>query len=299
MSDQIALMRRASFGGFQFPWNRIQISGSLRHHVHEYPHQPGGEIEELGRKLYEFKFSSDFHDTMFGWPNVYPEQLGKLRRKFEEETTEDLVIPNFGTVRAKCIKWDQTLVAKARSGESVEFTFLENTQNAFSIGFILGSSTAAMLPAVARLQQIAAAQGIKSGLFADLESAVGDLATLVQKGQLVGAVAYGKVKTVLNLCADIESLPILNKAGSYPTANANRDVWASANKVSVDMLRRDQPLQTFFVDHTMSIVDVSLAIFGDTLHAMEILQLNDLDDAMALPPGTLVKHYQPPAALAA
>lgn len=299
MSDQISLMRRATFAGLEFPWKTISIKGSLRHHVHEYPHQPGGEIEGLGRKLYEFRFSCDFHDTFFGWSNLYPVQLGKLRRIFETEVTADLFVPNFGTIQAKAIAWDQNLVARVRSGETVEFTFLENTQNAFSIGFILGSSTAAMMPAVARLQATASAQGIKSGLFDDLETAVADLTKLVQAGEIVAAVAASKVKTVLNICAAIEALPVFNKVSSYPTANANRDVWASANQINVDLLRKQQPLASYFVDHTMSITEISQAVFNDTIHAIEILQLNSLDNAMEIPAGTIVQHYALPTLVAA
>lgn len=295
MSDQISLMRRASFAGLEFPWNKISIKGSLRHHVHEYPHQPGGEIEGLGRKLYEFHFSCDFHDTFFGWSNLYPVQLGKLRRVFETEVTSDLFVPNFGTIKAKAISWDQNLVARVRSGETVEFTFLENTQNDFSIGFILGSSTAAMMPAVARLKATAAAQGIESSLFDDLVKAVADLIGLVQGGEIVAAIAASKVATILNICAAIDDLSIFNLASSYPTANLNREVWASANQINVDLLRKQQPLASYFVDHLMSIIEVAQAIFNDTIHAIEILQLNSLDDAMAIPAGTIIQHYALPS----
>ena len=57
-----------------------------------------------------------------------PQRLAELTALFETGATADLVIPNRGVrgMKAKAVKWDTNLTAKIRSGEAVEFSFLED-----------------------------------------------------------------------------------------------------------------------------------------------------------------------------
>ena len=41
----------------------------------------------------------------------------------------------------------------------------------------------------------------------------------------------------------------------------------------------------------MTVSEVSIAVYGDTTHALELLQLNAFNDALAIPPGAIVEHY--------
>jgi hypothetical protein len=296
MSDVIQSFPRASFAGIQFPWNKISIKGSLRHHVHEYPHQPGGDIEELGRKLYEFKFSSDFHDTLRDWPNAYPGNLAALRGVFDTGKTFLLVIPNFGEIQAKCIDWGQNLTAKIRSGESTEWTFLENTQNKFSVEKIVGTSSASMEAAHGRLRLSMFKQGgltVKANtLLDDLLYAIATLRNLVGYGQMLYGAAKSYANTISDICARIDALPFFEDCRSAPSADALGDITANANQLSVDALRANQPLQYYYTPKLMGIIEVSMAIFGgDPLHAIELMQLNSLDDALLIPAGTMIAHY--------
>ena len=52
-------------------------------------------------------------------------------------------------------------------------------------------------------------------------------------------------------------------------------------------------LVTFTVKRTMSVVEISKAIYkGDATKAVEIMRLNALDDPFSVSGGTIVRYYQ-------
>ena len=76
-------LERASFAGYAFPVSDVEVTGGLRDHVHEYPHSPGGAPEKLGRKLYEFSFTSPMLAGFPRYPKLWPETAASLRIVFE------------------------------------------------------------------------------------------------------------------------------------------------------------------------------------------------------------------------
>ena len=282
---------KASFAGVAFPYTKISIHGGLNHHVHTYLHRPGAEIESLGRKPYEVTFHCEFHTTMRAWTRAYPELLFQLVSLFEREVTDDLTIPNVGTIRAKAIKWSRDLSARIRSGETAEFGFLEDSQNLFLATSVVALSMAAVPIQAAVLSDVADQLGLEPGLLDVLLDAIAELTALRDQAELMGALIAMKAEGVMSACARLESLPFFDEPMSWPALDALRDVWASANAVNVDALRRSLPLDSFFVPRTMTVSEVSMAVCGDTTHAVELLQLNAFDDALAIRPGTVVKHY--------
>jgi hypothetical protein len=291
MSDILDALPKASFAGIAFPYSKISIVGGLNHHLHTFLHRPGGEIEALGRKPYEFTFHCDFHTTMRAWARAYPDLLSSLVGLFETEVTAELRVPNVGTVRAKAIKWSRDLSARIRSGESAEFTFLEDTQNQRVQTATFGFSMAAVPIQAAVLSNAVAARGLEPGLLDMLLDSLGELLALRDEAELVGAIVAAKAERVMNACAALDALPVFEDPMNWPVLDAVRDVWASANTVSLDALARSLPLDSFFVPRTMTVSEVSVALYRDTSHAVELLQLNAFHDALAIPPGTIVKHY--------
>jgi prophage DNA circulation protein len=290
MADILDAFPHASFAGVAFPYTKIAIHGGLNYHLHTYLHRPGGEIESLGRKPYEFTFHCEFHATMRAWAQAYPELLATLINLFESEITAGLVVPNVGTVQAKAIKWPRNLSARIRSGESVELVFLEDSQNQL-VAAVTAFSMAAVPIQAAVLSNVVTQQGLDPSLLDDLLNAVAALTAIRDQVELMGAMVEQKADQVMNACAALESLAMFNDPMNWPILDALRDVWASANTVSADALARSLPLDSYFVPRTMTVSEVSIAVYGDTTHALEILQLNAFDDALAIPPGAIVEHY--------
>lgn len=291
MPDIIDSFAKASFAGTAFPYTKLSIHGGLNHHVHSYLHRPGAEIEPLGRKPYEFTFHCEFHTTMRAWVRAYPELLSTLFGIFDTEVTADLVVPNVGTVRAKAIKWTRDLTAKIRSGEPAEFVFLEDAQTQLLATAPVAFSMAAVPIQAAVLSDLLVQQGQDPSLLDVLLGLIADLLALRDQIELMGAIIAMKAEQIMDACAALERLFTFDDPLAWPVLDALRDVWASANTVSVDALRRSLPLDSFFVPRVMTVSEVSIAVYGDTEHALELLQLNAFNDAMRIPPGALVKHY--------
>jgi hypothetical protein len=291
MADILDAFPQASFASIAFPYTKVAIHGGLNYHLHTYLHRPGGEIESLGRKPYEFTFHCEFHSTMRAWAHAYPELLATLINLFESEVTADLVVPNVGTVRAKAIKWPRNLSARVRSGESVELVFLEDNQNQLLVTSVVAFSMAAVPIQAAVLSDVVARQGLDPSLLDELLNAVAELTAIRDQVELMGAMLAQKAEQVMNACAALESLAFFDDPMNWPVLDALRDVWASANTVSANALARSLPLDSYFVPRTMTVFEVSIIVYGDTTHALELLQLNAFDDALAIPPGSVVKHY--------
>ena len=108
----------------------------------------------------------------------------------------------------------------------------------------------------------------------------------------MGAILAAQADRVMNACATLEALVLFNDPMNWPVLDAVHDVWASANAVSLDALAQSLPLESFFVPRTMTVSEVSIAVYGDTTYALQLLQLNAFDDALAIPPGAIVLYYE-------
>jgi prophage DNA circulation protein len=290
MPDLLETLPQASFSGIAFPYTKIAIHGALDYHLHKFLHRPGGQIESLGRKPYEFTFSSVFDANMRAWAQAYPELLTALINVFESEVTAALVVPNVGTVRAKAIKWPRSLSARIRSGESVEFVFLEDSQSQ-NVASLTTFSMGAVPIQAAVLSNAMTAAGLDTSLLSTLLSAVTALTALRDQAELMGAIIAQKCAQVMNACATLESLATFNDPMNWPVLDAIHDVWASANAVNQDALQASLPLESYFVPATMTVSELSIAIYGNTSYALQLLQLNAFDDALAIPAGSIVVYY--------
>jgi hypothetical protein len=125
--------RPAAFGDIAFPFIQLSIKGSLDHKVHKYLHRPGGEVEDLARRAYEFRFECQFDSESRAWPDLYPDRLGQLVALCESGQTFALYVPNLASeVQAKATDWPRTLHASVRSGERVEFAFVEDSTEQYT-----------------------------------------------------------------------------------------------------------------------------------------------------------------------
>ena len=91
--------------------------------------------------------------------------------------------------------------------------------------------------------------------------------------------------------ADADGVVVHIRSLTKVTAPSMRIAALTARGPAFDRLRNVQVIDSFFVPRTMTVSEVSIAIYDDTTHALELLQLNAFDDALAIPPGTIVEHY--------
>lgn len=295
--------QKARFGGITFMVSRVRVRGGLRNHVHEFPHVPGGEIEKLARRLYDIDMVAHFHDLPDSdyeaeYPDAYPGMLDRLMAMFEVGRTDELVIPNLGTIKAVCLDWDREFdPQRALDGEGCNFQFKEDQEEAFLKKY----SAKAISPQVvalrndelqARAQLAAFKREAALSLFQKINDAVTAVQAVQGRADQYGRLIEGKIRAVEQLCAQADrDLEELQSPQNHLIHSALKDLWASSVDLAEDVLQTQAKLHDFTVTGLMSASQVSTAIYGTSERAIELLQINPIEDAFAIPAGTVLRYY--------
>jgi hypothetical protein len=298
MADIFDGFKKAAFGDIEFPYISIGIKGSLRHHVHEYLHRPGAEIEALGRRAYEFRFGCQFHTDMPSWPDLYPSRLSELVSLCESEQTFDLYVPNLGReVKAKAIDWPRTLLATVRSGEQVEFVFLEDASARYTadnlIGVVANSAPTQIAAVQFEIEKLAIPE--LTDLLDDLLAELDKWLSVKEDIDRIAEYQHARVAGVFTKCQALAQAPAMQATLASPAMQATVALWANVARVKNDSLVTSRPLASYTTERdNLSVVDLSMLLFnGSPANAVEILQLNDFDDALNIRVGTRVRYKVP------
>jgi DNA circularisation protein N-terminus len=293
-SSFIPLLPNASFGGIPFPYEDYSVKGSLRHHVHEYPNRPGGDVEPLGRKLYEIAFTCAWHVNLVGWPGLIPGTLRAIRQLCETGSTYPLVVPDIGTIQAKAIEWPYSLSVKALSGTKITLKFLEQSQQTALVQPVQSVSLDSLQPAAEALLVIAEADtSLDMNLLDNIIDAVTAVVALIGIAEVGDILVQRRVSAVMSACQAFCDLPDCRPPRRYLLVQSVRDLWQIAMLILLDALRRATPILQYMTPRMMTIVDVSIVLYGQAGRALELLKLNELDSALRIPPQTSLRYYAP------
>jgi len=304
-ADIFDAFRKAAFGDIEFPFVGLSIKGALDHHPHKYLHRPGAEVEGLGRRAYVFRFSCQFHNTAQSWPDLYPSRLSQLVSLCESEQTFPLYVPNLGReLPAKAINWDRSLLASVRSGESVEFEFLEDSTERYTadklINFTQGAAPTQFEAVRFEVEQVSGVDGDTLDALDALSDELDKWLALKDLAEQQVAFQHARVDGLFTRCQELARSPVLQTATAWLALEATLALWGTIAKLRNESLDAARPLAGYTTERDrMSVIDVSMVLFGDPGHTIEILQLNDLDDAMAIPFGTDVRYLAPALSAAA
>lgn len=291
----------------EFAFNRIpflvesyEVRGGLRDHVHEYPHSPGGDPETMGRKLYTVSVNAVFVDNTPRYPTAWPLDRSQLMNLFEAEARGPLLIPTIGTMRAYAFDWTLTAASKMRNGERFKLEFREDQQ----VDLVADSSIAPNYTAVATKASALVDALATSGIKADIFTVIADLSSQIQgyvdSVNLDVSLLATKVDQLSDACRTADAIVTeLDAPSAWPVVDALHDLGVTADNLNRDVLQQSLPLLSFTTPSLMSIVDVSRSIFNDTSYAMEIMQMNALDDPLSIPANTVLRAYAHPVLQAA
>lgn len=292
--------QKASFNGTEFPYSQVTIKGGIRHHVHEYPHSPGGDIEKMGRKLYSFRFRVPFHDLPGSkldqlFPNLFPGRLQTLIRDFDQQFSAALVVPSIGTIQCVATDWDGTgEMADAISGETWNIEFLEDVDqdSLFDSSPALGIH--AMGAAAETLQTKAEEHEFEPGVFQAINDAVGSVLGVLGEADQYSRLVAGKIEAVANLCGTADrELSELQDPMNHVVLEALKDLWANAVDLSQNIPGTGGgPISTYRVPKLMSVGQVASALYGRADRGFDIMQINAIDDPFAIPAGTTLKYVK-------
>ncbi len=288
-----------SFSGIRFPYKTYTIHGAVRTHVHDYPHSDLSAIEKLGRSLYEVTVVADFESGL-DHPKYF-KQLNDLtfglHGLFEKSLSAPLHVPHIGTFRAVATEWKETAVNTNRSGITAEFKFVEDLENAFLV-FDPNKASIVSFQSQARDFQIAAGQITES---ASIWSAIDDISSkmfgIIDQAQLYSSLVASKIESFNQLLKHTDAtVKALGDPDFWEVREALDRLRSTSLDIQADLERRDRLLREWEVVFTMSVGQISDAIYGDFTRGGEIMQLNILPDPLQVPPGTIIRYYQPEAA---
>jgi hypothetical protein len=302
-------LKPMSFIDVEFPYENYSVQGGIRRHKHEFPHNPGGAVEKLGRELYEIHVSVSFTAGLTSptHQDLLLLRLPELVDAFEQQLTGPLHIPHIGTIQACADRWTQTARNTNRSTIRADFSFFEDLNSALALNQTVVVRTQALesLAEQFNIARVGVKPGIVPKAFAitptgessiDIFDAVADLSVAIagikDQQELFGALVSSKLEGLIALFKQCDrQLASLNDPGHWPLLDAMHALWAAALQVRADLQDTGHSVQIYLTPTPMGIADVSVALYGNTSSAAQLMQLNDLDDPLHIPQYTEIIYY--------
>lgn len=298
---------RTQFGSVVFPSEVTRLRMQFRHHVHEYPHAPGGSPEKLGRGLVNVTVRASFQDRFPAYPNLYPAGMQQMFVYAQNGSTQNLVHPSSGTFPAFIINWDQEKEAKLRSGEKVDIEFLEDQESSFALAAIATpDSSASLSPTSDQLAEDWLSASVQLGVttsdqsvFDALQNAVATVEGFSDTTQLYGNRYAAALTNVINLCSQVEKLQSMQDVRAWPVLDTLFQLWEQAVSASKDLQSQRVQLQIYVVPRTMSVIEIAMFLYkGDASRQVDILTLNSdvITNPLRVRAATQIRYYTTPPA---
>lgn len=286
-------LQRASFGGIEFPIRSARMRCDFRHFEHVYLKTPGAATEKMSRGLYRVEMDAAFDANVRGYGQLWPTALAALRRAFEQGTTADLVIPTVGTIPAWMPVWEQEMNVKVRSGERVPFVFQEDNSTAF-VESALSSVTSTSVPTNhAALQSFAKDLNPRPDIFDKIQDAVNDVLGFVDQANLEQSLLAAKIAGLADLINQCDrEVEQLQDPSNYQVIYALHDLLASVLRMARDLTQQQGEAGIYVLPRTMSVAQISTAIYKDTSHFNDIVSNNRIEDPFAVPAGTQIIYFK-------
>jgi hypothetical protein len=310
-ANEFANLARTSFAGIEFPVDRYRLGGSSRVHIHIYAHVAGGDIEKLGRDLYEAEVHIPFLTSATKYMGgaagpLWPNRLATLRRLFEEETTDYLVLPSVGRIKMMCTKWDQEFDARVLNGEHATFRFVEDQSTAFLLDQIVNTTSKSVETTSAKLKTLSDAmrdaEGPKEGdgIFDTIQKTANSLLAIRDQVELGGLLLAAKIEMLTSLCAEADkTVQGFQSPQNFPVLDAMKELWAATVSLGEAVLGPPTSFAFYETPARMTVTQISIAIFGTSERTTDILELNPIANAYDIPARTSIRYIPDDQAQAA
>jgi hypothetical protein len=294
VGDAMSQMRGLSFGGIEFPFQEITWKGGLDDYEHKYPHTNGAACEKLGRRLYLIGIKTDFHNDLAGeeWKDLYPNRLQVLIGYFERQETWELQLPHRAPYQAYCCNWSSVLTVKTRSGEAVDLEFKEDRNKELSDELKFKIERRSTEEQLGRLTGLAEDLKPKPSIFDEITDAVNGVLGYLDQAEMYGHLVTAKILDAVRLLqtAD-ETLDALNQPAHHELLDALHELWKTLVDIKEDIFDQGSAFDEYIVPQEMTVTDVAIAVYHDASRAGDFVSLNVIPDSLAIPAGTILRHY--------
>lgn len=292
---------RHKFGDVEFPSSNTRVRLVFRHHVHEYPHSPGGSPEKLGRALVQITCRVSFQATFGGYPDLYPAGMNTMFGYASQGATLNFTHPSRGTFPMFITNWDQEWEAKCRSGEFVDIEFLEDQEASDAVAATTDTTfsqtmaiSAGQLAAdLAATQADLAPTSTDLDVFDALQSAVNAVTAFKDTSTLYQNLYSSKIDQVIRLCNQVDQLTCMQDVRAWPLVDDLRTLWSASVRVQNDLQSQQAQLKTYNVPYPQSLAQIALTLYGDASRISDLTSLNALDDVTNVPAGIQIQYYPP------
>lgn len=281
--------QKMAWNGVRFPISSLEIVGEARYKLHEFPHQDGAELEKMGRKAYVIRCEAIFDEGILAYPGNYPNAIDAIASYAESGLTGKLTTPQAGSIDAFCTRWPRKWNADRRSGESMALEFVEDQEvfdiDTFSSGAAVNGISAVYIQVVA---YSALAPEVPASWWDLLMGAINAVLAFKDQVDLFMLEIDAKIQSVINIISQIDKA-ITNPIAA-PLVDSLVELASTCASFANDVAGNALIKRTYKVPRLMSIEDVSKAIYGTTERGMELLQMNAIEDAYAIPPWTQITY---------
>lgn len=318
MTTPLAQLPYLAFNGVKFPISKLTMHGSIRDHTHEFWKRPGAMPEKGGRKPYTVTVTAMFHTTIKNFGKLFPDKMLELRGLFEKQTTATLVVPHVGSVQMYAADWSESLDPHMQSGMNVDITFKEDTWTMdprVNVSVPLDDAiikydfyAAALKSDIEFLKQeeqdadafydvhktrpILANEPRRVGSLLDAISGTARFIQSVKdQWELYSTTIVTRVKSCAESIQEIERMLTGMDERSNACRQAMLDLQAALVEIARDVQQKTAVIRPHTVLRTCTLPELSIAIFGTSSHAVDLLALNDIPDALKIPAGTIVRYY--------
>lgn len=288
---------KAAFNGIEFPITEVTVKGGIREHTHEFAHSDEWEDETLGRKPYMVTMHIAFHiisPSPDGQRDLWPDQINGLFQEWNDSENGELYIPTVGIMSARAIDFERTANFSVLTGEDVVVTFKETRRKPIELFNIDTDVDTKLIAAQAELAAIPRSQLLLdiSRIFDKIEKAVAAVQRVVDTPDKYAAIAESKIAFLSNLCREADAHVTMQDPNYAKVMNALHDLWAASNTLAKNVAKKLGTIQIYVVPVEMPVTTIASAIYGDSDRTMEILQLNPIEDAFAVPAGTRIRFLK-------
>ena len=295
----------AQFGDLVFPVSEVEMSSAIRHHVHEYPHTPGGQLETMGRQVYRVRMTPVFDEGITSYDNInkgvplYPDILNALHAMFEAEQRAQLVVPCVGSIDAVLTEFSRRQMSAILSGESVSLSFVQSPNGIAGADFSVHAGPRQTRASLAQWNKemdefIRKTNGKKTPADIDLIDQITNLANAVfaiaDSAELFINQAADKVQALVQLVERADKkISFFKHPEAWRAVEAGKDLWLSAVNLKALFINAEDTA-LYVVPNLMTLADVSQAIYRDSSHGSELLKGNNIPDPLAIPAGTEIRY---------
>jgi hypothetical protein len=286
-------LSRLVIDGIKMPYQRVRITGGQRDHVHEFPYVPGGLPELFGRKLYEFHVTLKIDDGIMRAGGIYRGRnlftnLNVLMGRWDEGRRFAINLPNIGEIPlVYATQWERDLDVRFRSGETCEVTFREDADAAALI-----AKTLSLKPTATMATQLGAMDALlpvpAPSIFDQIRDAVNAVLAYRDQTQMWSDFIVAKLEGLLALFAEADTLDLFNDPLMAELLDALHALWASAQ----EMYDSSGELATYTTVIDTDAAGVSRVIWGDTAHAVDVINLNPISDPYRIAAGTEIRYLK-------